>query len=57
MLAKARQDERERCAKIADAFAETKADLSKSDNSSVAMTIAAIMSETGAKIAAAIREE
>jgi hypothetical protein len=44
-------------AKIADQFADTKPNLEKSDNPSVAMVIASIMSETGAKVAAAIRAE
>lgn len=46
---------REAAAKVAAGYAHTKPDLERSSNASTAMVIAAIMSDTGAKIEAAIR--
>ncbi len=54
-LAVTREAERARCAKIADIYANTKPNLAQSDNPTTARTIAAIMADTGQKIAAAIR--
>lgn len=55
--AEAQAEQRERDAKIADVYADTKPNLEKSTNAATAKVIATIMSDTGAKIAAAIREQ